>query len=115
MNISFVSLSHEIVFRCTYHDAQVKIEQGHLQDALRACTDQSHIALEVLRLNEELDLKVASKMYARALEVGCASIHCRLCFVAMYARRPRFDLLTDRLLHWNYDMCHKTDFGCLLN
>lgn len=38
-------------------------------DVLYACTDESQIALEVLRVNEELDLKTAAKMYAMALEV----------------------------------------------
>lgn len=57
------------------YDIQVKIEQGHLMDVLSACTDEAHIALEVIRLNEELDLKIASKMYAKALEVRHISIH----------------------------------------
>ena len=67
------------MFWCAYYHVQVKIEQGHLMDALGACTDQVHIALEVLRLNEELDLKIASKMYAKALEVRRTSIHRRPC------------------------------------
>lgn len=53
---------------------QVPIEFWHLLDVLHACTDQSHIALEVLRLNEELDstglmttdLKSTDKMYLMA-------------------------------------------------
>lgn len=48
---------------------QVPIEHWHLMDVLYACTDQSQIALEVIRVNEELDLKTAAKMYAVALEV----------------------------------------------
>lgn len=42
------------------------MEDGHLEDVLNACTDESHIALQVLRLNEELDPKI----YVMALEVG---------------------------------------------
>lgn len=61
------------------YDVQVQIEQGHLMDALAACTDEAHIALGVLRLNEELDLKIASKMYAKALEVRRAFIRHRPC------------------------------------
>lgn len=38
-------------------------------DVLYACTDQCDIALDVLRLNEELGLDAAPKMYAMALEV----------------------------------------------
>lgn len=38
-------------------------------DVLYACTDQCDIALEVLRLNEELGLDAVPKMYAMALEV----------------------------------------------
>ena len=57
------------------YDIQVKIEQGHLMDALGACTDEAPFALDVIRLNEELDLKIAFKMYAKALEVRRTSIH----------------------------------------
>lgn len=39
-------------------------------DVLYACTDESHIALQVLRLNEDLDLNTVAKMYAMALEVS---------------------------------------------
>lgn len=48
---------------------QTPIEHGHLMDVLYACTDESHIALRVLHLNEELDLNTVAKMYAMALEV----------------------------------------------
>ncbi|CBJ27793.1 pentatricopeptide repeat-containing protein, putative [Ectocarpus siliculosus] len=47
----------------------VPIEHVHLMDVLYACTDQCDIALEVLRLNEELGLDAVPKMYAMALEV----------------------------------------------
>ncbi|CAM9180861.1 unnamed protein product [Ectocarpus sp. 4 AP-2014] len=47
----------------------VPIEHVHLMDVLYACTDQCDIALEVLRLNEELGLDADPKMYAMALEV----------------------------------------------
>lgn len=52
---------------------QVEIEQSHLLDVLTACTDETAIALQALRLNEELDLYVSAKMYAKALEVSSAS------------------------------------------
>ncbi|CAM9671460.1 unnamed protein product [Pylaiella littoralis] len=54
-------------------EMQVPIEHWHLMDVMYACTDESHIALEVLRVNEELDLKTAAKMYATALEVCIAA------------------------------------------
>lgn len=38
-------------------------------DVLYACTDQSQIALEVIRVNEALDLNTEAKMYTMALEV----------------------------------------------
>ncbi|CAN0230848.1 unnamed protein product, partial [Ectocarpus sp. 8 AP-2014] len=47
----------------------VPIEHVHLMDVLYACTDQCDIALQVLRLNEELGLDAVPKMYAMALEV----------------------------------------------
>eukprot|EP00903_Cladosiphon_okamuranus_P009597 g9136.t1 len=46
-------------------EMQTPIEHGHLMDVLYACTNESHIALQVLRLNDDPD----HKMYARALEV----------------------------------------------
>lgn len=36
---------------------------------LGACTDEANIALRVLQLNEELELRSRPKMYAKALEV----------------------------------------------
>lgn len=39
-------------------------------EALKACTNQTDIAVEIIRLNNELDLYVSWKMYAMALEVS---------------------------------------------
>lgn len=51
-------------------DLQVQMDHSHLMDVLLACTNETDIALQTLRLNEELDLYAASKMYAKALEVS---------------------------------------------
>lgn len=45
------------------------MEQGHLYLVLGACTVEANIALRVLQLNEELELRSRPKMYAKALEV----------------------------------------------
>eukprot|EP00752_Nemacystus_decipiens_P010169 g9062.t1 len=50
-------------------DMQTPVEAGHLFEVLHACTDETHIALQVLRLNEALDMRTMAKMYAMALEV----------------------------------------------
>lgn len=47
----------------------MEIEHQHLRDVLAACTTQTDIALRVLRLNTDLNLHVASQMYAKGLEV----------------------------------------------
>lgn len=97
---SVLTLSYFLLSRCksycilvrilVRYGVQVTIEQGHLMDALAACTDQAHIALKVLRLNEELDLKIASKMYAKALEVRGASIHSSPSSFVAYSRYSPF-------------------------
>lgn len=76
--ISFGSqqLIRRVACAVCFFIGQVPIEFWHLLDVLHACTDQSHIALEILRLNEELDstttglmttdLKSTDKMYLMA-------------------------------------------------
>lgn len=48
-------------------------------DVLYACTDESRIALKVLRLNEELDLNTVAKMYTMALEVSSEPVATSFC------------------------------------
>ena len=50
--------------------SQTPIDHEHLMEVLQACTDESHIALQVLRLDEDLNLSKLAKMYAMALEVS---------------------------------------------
>lgn len=72
-----------VVFLTPFCAHQVPIEHWHLMDVMYACTDESHIALEVLRVNEELDLKTAAKMYAMALEVRACGACFRWTFVGV--------------------------------
>lgn len=58
------------------------MEQGHLYLVLGACADEADIALKVLRLNEELELRSRPKMYAKALDVS-APRSCRRKFFNM--------------------------------
>lgn len=63
-------------------------------DVLYACTDESHVALQVLRLNEELDLNTAAKMYSMALEVsqGKGRSRFRVLFHSVFFETPpKFD------------------------
>lgn len=56
-----------------FFSRQIPVEHAHLMDVLYACTDQSSIALKVIRLSEELDLNTVAKMYTMALEVRARS------------------------------------------
>lgn len=70
---------------------QTPIEHGHLMDVLYACTDESHIALQVLRLNEELDLNTVVKMYAMALEVSRGKLRSFVFVLRLFSVPPKFD------------------------